>query len=92
MPVEFTVSLQWKESAREDVMIRYAGVGASRVVYTSCDPDRPYAFKFASLSNAYDDSAREFNASAVPDWLIPRVFGPCKIALGSMEASVLVLA
>ena len=57
LPMEFTVSLEWEESGPEDVVIRYAGAGASRVVYTSCDPHSPYASKFASLSYAYDDNA-----------------------------------
>ena len=90
-PREFTVSLQWAEFPPDDVKIRYAGAGTSRVVYTSCSPHSPYAFKFAAGSYLRDDNALEFDVSEIPAWLIPKVFGLCSIELQSVQASVLVV-
>ena len=93
LPVQFTIGLRWADHSEQQVPIRFAGSGASRVVYASCDPAIPLAFKFAHSKYSVDDNQQEFHGSlALPSWLIVGVHGFCEIVIQGETASVLVIS
>ena len=59
----------------ERVTFVYAAHGASRITFTSTDPDMPLCVKISDVDRyATDDNQVEY-ADILPEWLIPRVYG-----------------